>query len=246
MRIAICHYRNHTSLYIREYLYNYLYDKTINYTVSVFQNFQQLLYEFSDGKTFDIIFTSDSFPNLSQNDILQHMDNANFQGSVIFTAQVKKSLSQCHTSLLYEYFIPPYSYEHFCPIMHRVLQHRRKHSFYLAHSGKSTFKINCSDIIYVESLNSKCIIHSSCGKKYAVYKHLDDIEKEIDNKYFLRCHQSYLVNMKHIRQIEKNFELKNGDIISICQRHIKSVRESYQNFLKNSSLTENLPSEDRT
>ena len=37
-------------------------------------------------------------------------------------------------------------------------------------------------------------------KKYSIYGKLDELEKELQGNDFIRIHQSYLVNMKHIEK----------------------------------------------
>ena len=85
--------------------------------------------------------------------------------------------------------------------------------------------ITYHDIQYVESSNSKCILHSKGGATYNIYKRLDTIEQELNDPRFLRSHQSFLVNMDYIRQADKHFELLTGDIVSIRQRDLKAIRQ---------------------
>ncbi|MDY4429835.1 LytTR family DNA-binding domain-containing protein, partial [Evtepia sp.] len=68
-----------------------------------------------------------------------------------------------------------------------------------------------------------------------IYKTLNTIEKELGDRRFLRCHQSFLVNMDHIRQIDKQFLLSNGDIVPIRQRGVKPVRQAYIDYTASKS-----------
>ena len=65
---------------------------------------------------------------------------------------------------------------------------------------------------------------------HTIYKKLDEIQEELP-PYFLRCHQSYLVNMNYIKRADKEFELVTGDIISIRQRDLKRIRSVYLDYL---------------
>lgn len=69
----------------------------------------------------------------------------------------------------------------------------------------SVIQVLYSEIEYIESSNSKCILHRTDGNKYTIYKKLNDIEEEINHRAFLRCHQSYLVNMNKIESVENEF-----------------------------------------
>ena len=91
-------------------------------------------------------------------------------------------------------------------------------------------RIAYRDILYIESSNSKCMIHTVSGRVHTAYKTLNTIEKELNDSCFLRCHQSFLVNMDHVRQIGKEFLLSNGETIPIRQRGVKPVRQAYMAY----------------
>lgn len=89
------------------------------------------------------------------------------------------------------------------------------------------------EIVYIESMNSKCIMHCINKKEYTIYKKLNEIENELKSKKFLRCHQSYLINMDYVRQADKQFIMSNGDLVSIRQRSLKSLKQVYLNYINN-------------
>jgi DNA-binding LytR/AlgR family response regulator len=82
----------------------------------------------------------------------------------------------------------------------------------------------------VESRNNVCILHCSNGREYTIYKKLSEIETQLGDSRFLRCHQSYLVNMSYIAKADKQFELTTGDVVLIRQRNQKEIRSIYQAF----------------
>lgn len=87
-----------------------------------------------------------------------------------------------------------------------------------------------NEIVYIESNNSKCILHRNNGEKYNIYKKLNEIESELNDSRFLRSHQSYLVNMDYIIEAGNQFQLSTGDVILIRQRHVKEIRNQYLKY----------------
>ncbi len=59
--------------------------------------------------------------------------------------------------------------------------------------------INTSDIIYCQADNNYCMIHVEGEKTRIVTRTLKDIEGQLDPKQFLRTHQSYLINLDHVK-----------------------------------------------
>ena len=67
--------------------------------------------------------------------------------------------------------------------------------------------------------------------KYLLYGKLDEVEKELEDKAFLRIHQSYLVNMKHIVGINRYEALLNNGIrLKISKDRYKSVKEKFVSY----------------
>ena len=52
-----------------------------------------------------------------------------------------------------------------------------------------------------------------------------------DRSRFLRCNQSYIVNMDYITSADTNFTMENGDKIPIKVRERKKIREQYFSYL---------------
>lgn len=92
----------------------------------------------------------------------------------------------------------------------------------------SYVNIMYSDIIYIESCNNRCILHTA-DEEYPLYMKLDDIEQQIadEKSRFLRCHRSYIVNMDHITAVDEQFRLDNGDSALIRSRSRAQIKKTY-------------------
>lgn len=93
--------------------------------------------------------------------------------------------------------------------------------------------INLNDVNYIESHLRTVIMH--CGKiKRTIYKKLNEIENILPEK-FIRCHQSYIVNMEKVNILTTNkFILKSGDKVPVSQSKYKDTKEKFLNYLGNS------------
>ena len=62
---------------------------------------------------------------------------------------------------------------------------------------------------------------------------LVEIEKRINEKRFLHCHQSYLVNMDYVGDVQDDFVMKDGTIVPIRVRGRKDMLDVYYNYFVN-------------
>ena len=94
-------------------------------------------------------------------------------------------------------------------------------------SDLDIYNIPLKEILYFESVK-RIVIITTFDKEYQFYAKLDDIERELEKKGFIRCHQSYLVNSIFIRKIEKDtVYLVNGKEIRISRTKSKIAREKF-------------------
>lgn len=88
------------------------------------------------------------------------------------------------------------------------------------------YLITVDDILYIQSSKRVCEIITN-DKTYRCYKKLSDFLKELP-EYFVRCHQSYIVNTKYIASYQSGqFTLTNGAIISISDSYAKDAKNLY-------------------
>ena len=86
------------------------------------------------------------------------------------------------------------------------------------------------EILYLESRAHRTMIHTYEGEEMCRDK-ISDLEQRMGDT-FVRCHQSFLVNMKYIRRIEnESFKLENGEEISISKRRYVETKNRYFAYL---------------
>ncbi len=93
------------------------------------------------------------------------------------------------------------------------------------------YKLYLDDIVYIESKRNYIIIHTIDD---VAYKYKDSINKKEDelSKYgFARFHESFLINLKYIKSINKNSVtvIQNFDI-PVSRYRMQSVKESFLEY----------------
>lgn len=115
---------------------------------------------------------------------------------------------------------------------HQTLQKRYYFNF---KCDGEYLRIPFEDILYFESSAKKVRLQPVKGEKHYFFAaKLDDIAGQLPD-YFLRCHQSYLVNMHMIRRLDTQnhvFLLQSNEEILISRRIYREAKERYQRFLE--------------
>ena len=108
----------------------------------------------------------------------------------------------------------------------------RKKSKVIAFSCvEGDMRLKASDIILIETSGHKNLIKLK-NVTYQIYKKLDDLEEMLKGYGFLRAHNSFLVNMAHIRGINSYvLTLDDGRQLPVPKARYKQVRQEYTLFV---------------
>ena len=102
-------------------------------------------------------------------------------------------------------------------------------------SGRRKRYLYLDEIVFAESEHHRIRIHLSDGEKVMCGEKLGDFAARLDGR-FLRCHQSYLVNMAHIADVGEDFILKDGRRVHIRTRERKAMADAYYRFFVEETL----------
>ena len=234
MRIAICE-DNEIHRDILEHLLNrYFSERPIHFELVPYQYGMNFLDDMEEGAYFDMAFLDIYMEDTMGNQIAHKLRAMGDQGEIVFLTASSDFAIEGYDVDASGYLLKPLDYGKLEMVMDRITRNIAPSTYQIRHRTTVT-KLAYHEILYIESNNSKCILHTESGESYTVYKTLNTIEKELGDRRFLRCHQSFLVNMDHIKQIGKQFLLSNGDYVPIRQRGVKAVRQAYIDYIASKS-----------
>ena len=234
MRIAVCE-DNEIHRDILEHLLNrYFSERSIPFALIPYEYGKNFLYDMEEGSFFDVTFLDIYMEDAMGNEIAHKLRAMGYQGEIVFLTASSDFAIEGYDVDASGYLLKPLDYGKLEMVMDRITRNIAPSTYQIRHRTTVT-KLAYHEILYIESNNSKCILHTESGESYTVYKTLNTIEKELGDRRFLRCHQSFLVNMDHIKQIGKQFLLSNGDYVPIRQRGVKAVRQAYMDYIASKS-----------
>lgn len=79
-----------------------------------------------------------------------------------------------------------------------------ENNFMFVRAEYENIKINYADILFIEGLKDYVKIYTNDGKYVLTLMSLIKLENTLNSKGFSRIHRSYIVNLTHIKSIQKN------------------------------------------
>ena len=92
---------------------------------------------------------------------------------------------------------------------------------------RKTVAIAFPDILYVErdGKYTKC---ETVWGSYIIKKRFSEIAELLSDVNFSRCHNSYIVNFRHVQEAKRNlYTLYDGQIVYISKSHLEETKEDF-------------------
>ena len=144
-----------------------------------------------------------------------------------------------------DYLLTPLDEEDFISTLARHLRSRLdSHEHYLPVKINGVWsRLNMRHITYLESAGHRLIFHLNDGRTFRCIAHYRDYEGLLEiNPDFLRCHKSYVVNMRYVANWDLNsLTLTDGSSINVSRPYRQITRSFYASYVTRSQDTPEVP-----
>lgn len=203
-------------------------ERGINIDIKQFDGGVPLLHSLNDNGMFDLIFLDVEMGELDGMEIAAKIRAADYLTSIIFVSQYEDYYKEAYDFHPMNFLSKPVNQGKVNEVMDYYLKIQQRNtetfSFFI---NKTMYTIWITDILYFCSERRK--INIVCRDKiYTIYGKLNDIEKQMEERTckFVRIHQSFLVNLAHIREYHySEVVVSNGESLLISKEKRKAVRE---------------------
>jgi len=103
----------------------------------------------------------------------------------------------------------------------------------LKKSGRE-FSLPFERILYVEQRDHTLYLYLTGGEAVQIQERMDVIEPQFAGQPFFRCHKSYLVNLTHVAELDRElmvFVMKEGDNVHIRRESMSKARKAFEAYL---------------
>lgn len=159
---------------------------------------------------------------------------------IIFHSSSKDHYSQAYEVFAFNYIEKPFHKERLYAVLDRAIEELRKERSYkisIQYKG-AVQTVDYRDILYIESNNKMLLFHLTDGKVPQCYGKLDKIVDKVSEQLFIRCHQSFIVNLSHVKEMKENYLRIGKDTINISRKYMKDVKDKYYTYLFSNMMGE--------
>lgn len=210
--------------------------KNVSFNIYNFTSGEELIQHINNSSTkYDLIFLDIIMDSLNGIETAKYIRNKDKNVQIVFlTSSIEFALDGYEVKAL-NYLIKPAKYESVLKSINGLFEDDNK-DFYTFKIKNILYQIALRNINYFEVTNRLITIHcveNTCEEN-SFYKKLDDVTAELEDFGFVRCHRSYLVNLKNIYSISSDEVIfKNGDKALVSRKYNKHLKDEFLKYMSN-------------
>lgn len=189
----------------------------------------------SEKNPFDLVYLDMDMDEKSGLDLAKEIrQNYHSDCLILFLTNYPKYMQNSFDVRAFQYMIKPVQFDEFEKKFNAARKYLEKDD-----KNRVVLKIDEDNVVFFTN-EIYFFEKEKSSKQFLVYLEdkcvvakgvLSAIENQLLEQHFMRTHRSYLVNMKHIRRIQKNdLVLSNGNLVPISRRKEKELKQQFMRY----------------
>jgi DNA-binding LytR/AlgR family response regulator len=149
---------------------------------------------------------------------------------IIFVSSSDDFYREAYDLYAFNYLIKPLKKEKLTGVLDRAIKDLNKDDNQVIRFSYDNrlHTINCSQLLYITSDKHNIYFHLLNNQTLKAYGKIDDFIAQLPAKVFLRCHQSYIVNLKHVTQMTSSEFIVGENKVPISRKYSTLSRKNYR------------------
>lgn len=215
---------------LSEYISKYSKEKQKEIQTAVFDDGYDLIERYS--AEYDIILLDVMLKTINGIQVAEKIRKYDSDVIIIFITNMAEFAISGYSVNALDYVLKPVHYFAFEQELNKAikrLEQFEKH--YIAiRFNDSVSKVELSSIRYIESRGHNITIHGE-SRNYEMRGTMKKLEEELAQYHFSRCNNCYLVNLRHVQEVNKNVVILGSEELLISRPRKKQFLEDLTDYL---------------
>lgn len=230
MRVAIVDDVREDAQLLEKHLRHYQQDNGGEWETALYSNAEEFLRRYQP--VFDLVILDIDMPGLNGIDAAQRIRELGDNVVLMFVTNMPQYALQGYAVDAVDYLIKPVSYEEFSLKLKKAQRyaHLNQSARLTLHTADGVALISSDRLLYVESTLHYLTYHTLDGD-YRVRGALSQAEAELPPSLFARCGGSFLINLRHVKGIEKQDVLVGEERVKLSRGKRLEFMEKFSRYL---------------
>ena len=226
--VAVCDDTEEERLQAAEYAGRFFDREGIEVRIETYASGRELL---ESDREYDLYLLDVLMPGMSGIDTAQALAEAKGHPVVVFITSSLESAVEGYRVEAAGFILKPVEEESFWATMERVVRRRlgvKKAVLPVVHN-RVNVELPLERLAWFENRLHRVFVKLADGEILSVNQKLSELQLVLEpHSQFLRCHQSYLVNLEQVERLEDScFHMKDGQVIPISRNFYKQSKNAY-------------------
>ena len=234
MKLAICDDNKNQLHSIAQMLERYVTPEGEKVRYDLYGNALDLVSNLPSGR-YDALLMDILMPGLNGIEAARDIRQINEDIPILFLTSSPEFAVDSYRVHAFDYLMKPVDEAELFKGLNRIFAIKKELVSHMLtiQNAKELHVISLSQLEYVEINNRTLLFHLIDGETKALRGKLSDYEENLlSQPNFLKIHRSYVINMDHMKSLNKNsFETMTGKEITISRNLLTEVHTQYVNYL---------------
>ena len=228
--IVLCDDKTKDREYLKEILEEYFWENTEEVILKEYSSGAVLVSDVEEGYLeMNMLFLDAVMDGMNGIETARRLREKGYSGSIIFLSASRDYAVESYEVEASGYLMKPVQAFQIVALLDRIWQPDIRKSIEVK-SNRKVRHLYTDDIIYADSDRHRILLHMADGTILPMSDKLGNLQEKIAEDRFLRCHQSYLVNLDYVKSATEDFILIDGTRIPIRVRRRKEMIDAYDDY----------------
>lgn len=197
---------------------------------SAYESGELLLWDFESGNHFDIILLDIFMEGISGMETAKRIRTVDPNVILIFVSSSDDFYREAYDLYAFNYLIKPLEANKLSEVLQRATNKLEKDTENVIHFSfnNSFYTVRYSQLLYLASEMHVVKFHLTSGETLKSYGKIDDFVTKLPEEVFVRCHQSYIINLKHVTGMTTDEFMLGNVKVPISRKYSAQAREKYR------------------
>lgn len=228
MEIVICDDEASERQLLEKYVREWALSRGVKPVFRFFDSSESFLFSWEDDKACDLLILDIEMGGMSGIELAEKLRAEGSMVPLLFVTGYGEYMPCGYDVSALHYLLKPVGRDKIFSVLDRVREKPGKSGRLCLETPDGVIGVSPEEIWYVEAVGHYCTLHGESGA-VQLKESIGSFEKRIcGEKGFVKCHRSYLVNLRHVSAVKRlEVLLDSGESIPVSRNLGKQVNQAF-------------------
>lgn len=235
IKIAIVEDDNQYVRTLKQFLSEYGKTNNQEFDIKIFNNGVDFISDYKIG--FDLVLMDIEMPHMNGLDTAKKLRKIDSDVVLVFVTNMSQYALMGYEVDAVDYIVKPVDYYNFSVKLKKALKacNNKLGKKIVINTPDSIRCLNSNQIYYIEVIGHSIIYYTQEGD-FTTYNKLSVLEKEYEEYNFIRCHKSFMVNLKYVTEVKNSYVFLGSREVPLSRGVRKTFLQKLSNYLSGGEL----------